>query len=265
MKFENKWFVITGASEGIGKALSESVAKSGGNVFLVSRSQEKLNRALVDVQAKAQNSNQKFLTAACDVTEYENVKNVLENFVKENGSPDFLINNAGFAQPGYIQDLSVEDYHKMMNLNYFGCVYTTKILVPYFIKEKKGHILNVSSMAGFLGLFGYSGYCASKFAVIGFSESLKRELKPYNIHVSVLCPPNTKTPGLQKENLSKPKEVLMTEEKAKTVSADVIAQAALDGLAKRKFMIVPTFDGELAYRLNRYVPAVIEQFVKRPM
>ncbi len=262
--FENRWFVITGASEGIGKALAEGAAQKGAHILLISRSQEKLNTAAIDVKAKTIRTDQKILTTACDVTKFDTIKSVLEDFVRENGTPDYLINNAGFAQPGYIQDLTIDDYRRMMDLNYFGCVHTTKTLVPHFIKAKKGHILNVSSMAGFLGLFGYSGYCASKFAVIGFSESLKRELKPYNISVSVLCPPNTKTPGLDKENATKPKEVLMTEEKAKTVSASVVAKAALDGLTKKKFMIVPTFDGELAYRLNRYVPAVIEQFVKRP-
>lgn len=263
-EFENKWAVITGGSEGIGKALAEHLATLGCNVLIISRSNDKLQKALIDIKAKSLSPKQNIVAEPCDVTHYESTKKCLENFVGQNGCPDFLFNCAGYAQPGYIQDLSMSDYHKMMDLNYFGTVHTCKTLAPHFIKSKKGYILNVSSMAGFLGLFGYTGYCATKFAVVGFSESLKRELKPYGVRVSVLCPPNTKTPGFAKENLTKPKEVLMTEEKAKTVSADYVAAATLQSMSKGKFMIVPTFDGELAYRLNRYAPAVIEQFVKRP-
>ncbi len=263
-KYNSKWAVVTGGSEGIGKSIAEQLAASGCNVLILSRSHDKLSKALMDVKAKALNPSQKILSESCDVTNYSAVQKTLENFVTANGTPDYLFNCAGYAQPGYIQDLTLYDYRNMMDLNYFGLVHTCKTLVPHFLKAKKGHIINVSSMAGFLGLFGYTGYCASKFAVVGFSESLKRELKPFGIQVSVLCPPNTQTPGLAKENMSKPKEVLMTEEKAKTVSADYVATVTLQSVAKGKFMIVPTFDGELAYRLNRYAPLVIEQFVKRP-
>lgn len=118
-------------------------------------------------------------------------------------------------------------------------------------------------MCGFLGLFGYTGYCASKFAVVGFSEALRREMKPHHIQVSVLCPPNTKTPGLESENKIKPKEVLETEEKAKVVGPDEVSKVTLRDFAKDKFMIVPTFDGSLAYYLNRFSPKIIDQFVKR--
>jgi 3-dehydrosphinganine reductase len=133
------------------------------------------------------------------------------------------------------------------------------------MKEKKGIILNTSSMAGFLGLFGYTAYCASKFAVVGFSEALRRELKPFGIQVSVLCPPNTKTPGLEKENKVKPKEILATEEKAKVVTAEEVSTATLKDLKKKKDMIIPTADGSLAYLLNRLSPKIIDQFIKRKL
>jgi 3-dehydrosphinganine reductase len=132
------------------------------------------------------------------------------------------------------------------------------------IKDQKGHIVNTSSMAGFIGLFGYTGYCASKYAVVGFSEALRRELKPYGIRVSVLCPPNTRTPGLEEENKFKPAAVLKTEEKAKPVDPDFVAKGLLKALPKNEFMIVPTFDGKLAYTLSRHAPSILNQFVKRP-
>ena len=184
--------------------------------------------------------------------------------MKEHGVPDFLINCAGFARPGYLNKLDLQYYHKMMDLNYFGIVHVCKTLVPHMMTAMKGHIINTSSMAGFIGLFGYTGYCASKYAVVGFSEALRRELEPYNIKVSVLCPPNTRTPGLEEENKYKPKEVLATEEKAKPVNPDYIAKELIKALGSRKFMIVPTFDGGMAYLLSRYAPSILHQFVKRP-
>src|SRR6185437_4120522 len=129
----------------------------------------------------------------------------------------------------------------------------------------KAHIINTSSLAGFMGLFGYTGYCASKYAVVGFSQALLSELKPYGIAVSVLCPPNTKTPGLERENQFKPPEVLKMEEKAKVVTAEEVSQTLMKSLPKRKFWIIPTFDGSLALYLSRFAPKILDQFTKRPM
>lgn len=264
MKFyKNKLALVTGASEGIGKAICIELAKSGCHIIGISRSEQKLHDAFADIQNHTLEADQILRYIPCDVTDFTKVRETIEMIIADHGTPDILINCAGIARPGYIQDLKIEDYKVMMDLNYFGIVHTCKALAPHFIQKSSGWIMNTSSIAGFLGLFGYTGYSGSKFAVIGFSEALKRELKPYGIKVSVLCPPNTKTPGLEKENLIKPKEVLDTEEKAKTVSAEFVAKAALKDLSKGKFMSVPTFDGGLAFYLNRYIPSLIEQFVKR--
>ena len=263
-KYKNKLVFVTGGSEGIGKEVAKKFVESGAHVVSLSRSIIKLKKALVEFERCRTFPEQKIFITALDVTKAEEVDDVFESLIKEHGVPNYLINCAGYARPGYIQDLGLEHFHKMMDLNYFGIVNVCKTVIPYLIKEKKGYIVNTSSMAGFMGLFGYTGYCASKYAVVGFSEALRRELVPYGIEVSVLCPPNTKTPGLDEENKFKPAEVLKIEEKAKPVEAEAVAKELLKALPKNQFMIVPSFDGKLAYKLSRYAPGVLSSFVKRP-
>lgn len=261
--YKGKYAIITGGSEGIGKAIAIDLAKQGCSVTIIARKPQKLESALTEMEIFRQSKDQFMNFASCDVVQYEIVKQTIEKLIQAHGVPDFLINVAGYARPGFFHDLDIIHFDEMMNLNYFGIVHTCKAVVPHMIKARKGTIVNTSSMAGFLGVFGYTGYCASKFAVIGFSEALMRELKPFNIQVSALCPPNTKTPGLAKENENKPKEVLAAEEKAKTVTPEEVSKALLKDLPKNKFIIVPTIDGSLAYYLNRLSPKIIDQFIKR--
>jgi 3-dehydrosphinganine reductase len=263
--YNNKYVVITGGSEGIGKALALDLTKAGADVTILSRTIQKLEQTHKEMEALRVSPKQKLNFVICDVTQFETVKKVFDQLIFDHRVPDILMNVAGYAQPGYIHEQEIHHFDDMMNLNLFGVVHTCKVLTPYFMKEKKGVILNTSSMAGFLGLFGYTAYCASKFAVVGFSEALRRELKPYNIQVSVLCPPNTRTPGLEKENRVKPKEILATEEKAKVATAEEVSSATLNDLRKKKTMIIPTTDGNLAYLLNKISPKIIDQFVKRKL
>ncbi len=259
-----KYVFITGGSEGIGLSMAEDCARSGAHVFIFSRNQEKLNQALSKIQSVRITSQQILEAHSCDVTDFNQTQNLFQQVISKYQAPDFLFNVAGHAKPGFFQEQSLEDMRQMVDLNLFGIIHACKAIVPYMIERKSGIILNTSSMCGFLGLFGYTAYCASKFAVVGFSEALKRELKPYGIQVSVLCPPNTRTPGLEVENKNKPKEVLATEEKAKVVDPEDVSQATFKDLLRGKFMIVPTFDGSLAYYLNRVSPKILDQFVKRP-
>lgn len=254
---------ITGGSEGIGKEVGREFLKSGAHVVLFSRSNDKLQLAIKELGPCRQNPSQILSSQTVDVTDWEQTKSVFEAAIEKFGTPDVLVNCAGYARPGYIDQLDMDQYRKMMDLNYFGIVHTCKAVIPAMVRAKKGKIVNTSSMAGFIGLFGYTGYCASKFAVVGFSEALRRELEVYGIHVSVLAPPNTMTPGLEEENKFKSAEILKTEEKAKPVEASEVAKALLRELPKNKFMINPTFDGALAYRLARHTPAILNQFVKR--
>jgi len=261
--YTNKLAWVTGASEGIGKAIAQAFVRAGAHVIIYARSPDKLAVALQELQPLRVHSAQKALAHPLDVVDTQWVATLVSVHIQEHGVPDFVVNCAGFARPGYLQDLTLDHYHAMMDLNYFGIVNVCKALVPALVQAQRGYLVNTASIAGFIGLFGYTGYCASKYAVVGFSEALRRELAPYHISVSVLCPPNTRTPGLRQENQYKPPEVLATEEKVKPVEPEFVARQLLKALPTKKFMIIPTFDGALAYRLSRYAPALLHHFVKR--
>ncbi|MBK9292845.1 MAG: SDR family oxidoreductase [Oligoflexia bacterium] len=263
--YKQKLIFITGGSEGIGLCVAKDFVKAQANVVILSRSKEKLNQATVQLEKLRQNKEQIIKAESLDVSNFNDVKNIFEKLFSEIGLPDYLINCAGFAYPGYIEAAEIDTYKQMMNVNYFGVVNTCKVFVENLLKNKsKAHIINTSSIAGYVGLFGYTGYCASKYAVIGFSQALKAELKKSGITVSVLCPPNTKTPGLEKENLIKPAELLKVEEKAKPVTAEEVSKYLLKKIPSKQFWIIPTVDGNLALYLSRLAPKILEQFTKRP-
>ena len=257
----NQNVLIVGGSEGIGLALAQEFFRVGASVHIVSRSRQKLDLAEAALRALSpEGSDRAIQTTALDVTDW----NAVSGFVERLPCPDILINCAGMALPGYIDELSISEFRKMMDLNYFGTVHVTKAFVPKMKKARRGHILNVSSMAGYIGLFGYTGYCASKYAVIGFSEALDQELRPFGIGVSVLCPPNTRTPGLAAENRTKPREVLLTEEKAKVVEPEMIARFVVANFPNPPFWLIPTFDGRIAFKLKQWAPFVLKRLTRRP-
>ena len=262
--YSNKLALVTGASEGIGFAVVQALLTAGADVVFTSRNLQKLQKAFNLLQVHKTHPEQKLYFKAFDVSDATDCAAKLAETIQEWGVPDLVINCAGLARPAYLIDETLTDFDAMLKTNLVGIVNVCRNVVPHLIKAGKGHIVNTASIAGFVGLFGYTGYCASKYAVMGFSEALKRELKPYGVAVSVLCPPNTQTPGLLQENLNKPIEILKTEEKIKPVTADFVAQYLLKNIPKQKFYLIPTFDGRLTHFISRHLPFVLESFVKRP-
>jgi len=256
--------LVTGASEGIGKALVCELVKANANVVFTSRNVQKLKIAHDELVTYKISSEQTLSYVAFDVTDALATRDALLKIVRDFGVPDLVINCAGYAKPGYIENLQIEDFTGMVNLNLMGIVNVCHVLAPIFAQHKKGHIVNTSSIAGFVAMFGYTAYCASKYAVIGFSEALRREMKPFGVTVSVLCPPNTQTPGFDRENLTKPPEVLKTEEKLVPVSAEFVAKKLLQAIPKKRFYIIPTFDGKISHFVSRHFPFVVDWIVKRP-
>jgi 3-dehydrosphinganine reductase len=262
--YQNKLAFILGGSEGIGLSIANDMVKLGSNVIIGSRSVKKLDLAIQELEKNRQSSDQIISSSSVDLTNTEQTTLIMNQWLEKFGTPDFLIINAGFGRPGYMVDLEISHYEEMMNLNYLGCVRTIKPVLPKMIEAKKGHIVLTSSIAGFIGLFGYTGYCPSKAAQISFAESLQAEVKNDGIKVSVLCPPNTLTPGFEVENQYKPDEVLKTEEKIKALSPDEVSKSFIKQLPKNKSIIIPTFDGKFAYFMKNHLPSVVRFFTKRP-
>lgn len=248
MDFHHKHVIITGGSSGIGRAIARLLAERGAHISVIARRQELLDETLSELENLRPGPAQRMMVYSADLAEWEQAKQAICALTTEL-PPDVLINNAGFAHPGYFEELPLDIFHKTMDIDYFGTVYATKATVPMMIERKTGHIVNVASMAGFLGVFGYTPYTPAKFAVRGFTESLRQELKPHGIHVSIVFPPDTDTPQLRYENQFKPPETLRISGTIKPQTADQVARSIIRGIERRKTYITPGFDPWLYFVL----------------
>lgn len=253
--YRDKLAWVFGGSQGIGLAIGEELTKQGCRVRLWARREDLL-------QAEATRLGCQW--TALDVSDYAATEKAVGEVLQSDGTPQFVFNCAGLALPGYLLDLSATDIATMNQVNYLGTAYVCKAVLPALVAQKSGHIVNVSSLGGIMGLFGYTAYCGTKYAVMGFSEALRREVAGYGIRVSALCPPNTRTPGLDQENLRKPPEVLAQEEKVQVLEAAVVARYLLKALPGNPFTVIPSLDGRLAHLLARWAPGILSHILKRP-
>jgi 3-dehydrosphinganine reductase len=255
--FTGKTALITGGSSGIGLATARMLAEQGAHVWLIARHADLLAEALKKVEASRQSPQQKFGVTAADVTDLEQVNRSILEVKEAIGVPDLLVNSAGVAQGGYFQETGMDLFHWMMDVDFYGTVHVIKTLLPDMIARRSGYIVNISSLAGVMGIFGYTAYGASKFAVRGFSESLRAEMKKYNIGVSIAYPPDTDTPQLAYEIQFKPIETKALSAGSGMLTPEAVAAAILKGVKRGRFAILPGFEGKLLYRLSSLFGEVI--------
>ena len=234
------------------------MVSAGARVALIARSEERLVEAREKLAAKAGADSVTHLSL--DVSDRSACERLLPQLVKEFGGPDLLVNSHGVTGVYYFEDTSYDDLKRLLDINVGGAWNTTQILLPE-LERVRGTIANVASVAGFLGVIGYAGYSASKFALVGFSEVLRNELKPRGVRVCVLCPPDTDTPMFRTENLTKPYETKVMSETLPVKSADYVARGFMRGLRSRKFLIVPGFMGKLSLFVKGVAPGFLFSFV----
>lgn len=242
--------IVTGGSSGIGKAIACGLAERGMDVWLIAQRKDLLDSARKEVETHRKNTDQKISTISADISDIDEVKKVVNQVTSVSGIPDLLVNSAGVAHPGYVQDLDINIFSWMMEVNYFGTVYMTKEVLPAMMKRKSGYILNISSVAGFIGTFGYTAYGASKFAVSGFSAALRAEIKSHGLGVSIVFPVDTETSQLEYENRFKPLETRGLDTLTRVMSAQEVANEAIKGIERGRYIILPGFDSKLLYRVN---------------
>jgi 3-dehydrosphinganine reductase len=244
--FQNRVVLITGGSSGIGLALARKLAAEGARLWLLGRRKEVLEEALGQLRQGPGGCK----VIAADVSDWSQVKSAVARIEKEDGLPDLVINSAGISHPGYVQEIPVEMFRQIIEINYLGTVHVTKAVLPGMIARHSGYIVNISSAAGFLGVFGYTAYGASKYAVRGFSDALRAEVKPLGIGVSIVFPPDTDTPQLAYENTIKPAETKELSGNAGVLSADQVAETTLKGVKRGQYVILPGSENKFLYRLS---------------
>jgi len=181
---KNKKAIITGGSRGLGKATAIALAKEGVDIAITGRNEETLQKTVAEIKALGVNATY----AVFDVANYKEVQKGIKSILTNLGTVDILINNAGIAAFGSFNEMKVEDWSQIIQVNLMGMYYVTKEVLPYLIDKNEGDIINISSTAGINGNATTSAYSASKFAVIGMSESLMKEVRKNNIRVCTLTP-----------------------------------------------------------------------------
>lgn len=265
--FHARNVLITGGSSGIGLALAKKFSALGANIRIIARHKEQLNQALTEISNYKINGSQTFGSLALDVTDEKKVQRAVKQLAKENFIPDILINSAGVAHPGEFINLDNTIFKWMMDVNYFGTVNVIKEIVPKMIEQKSGTIVNISSISGFVGIYGYTAYSGSKYAVRGFSDALRSEIKPLGLHVAIVFPPDTDTPQLKYENQYKPHITKEIAGSAGSLNPDKVAEVIINGIKKKKYIILPGVEAKLIYIANnilgRNLYPIIDYLVKK--
>lgn len=258
MSLKNKTVVITGASSGIGKALAQEMAQRGANVVLAARQYVTLCEITASLEKEY---GIKALAIQADVSKEEDCETLIKQTILTFGKLDVLINNAGLSMRALFKDLDLSVLKNLMDVNFWGTVYCTKYALPEILKTT-GSIVAVSSIAGYRGLPGRTGYSSSKFAMNGFMESLRTELLKTGVHVMVACPgfttSNIRVAALSQDGTAHG-ETSMAEEKMMT--AEEVAQRICDGIEQKKRTLIMTRQGKLAVWVNKLFPAFADKKV----
>lgn len=260
MAFSGKYAIVTGGSSGIGRATAHLLAQRGAHVSIIARSQAPLDETLGELDALRVNAEQQFRAVSADLGDWPEARDAIAALSSNGRVPDLLINAAGYCHPGYFEELAVDVFHDSMRVDFFGTLHPTKAVTPLMIARGQGHIVNFSSVVGFHAFFGFTAYGAAKYAVTGFSEALRHELQPHGIAVSIVFPPTTRTPGLERENRLKPLETKLIEGQSKERSPQEVAGAVLRGIERRTRYIIPGADTKLYFLIAHLPPRLVSVF-----
>lgn len=248
--------IITGGSEGIGFATAQVALRRGAKVSLIARRPDIL-------QASATSLGTNAAWAAADVSDADQVTAAVTKLCDIHGPCDVMLASAGYARPGYFTDLPVEDFRQEMEVNYLGTVHAVRAVIDSMIERRSGHVVVVSSTAGLLGVYGYTSYSPTKFAVRGFAEALRGEVHPFGIKTSIVYPPDTETPGLNRENVTKPAETARISSSISPKRADRVAEAIVAGIERDKLTITADATTTLLARGVGILGPVLRRMIDR--
>lgn len=254
MDFTDQIVCITGASSGIGKQLAVDFANRGAKVIGCGRSIERLKEVLKEVRQTSPAS----VMMGCDVSDPEQVHGMIGKVLADYGPVDILINNAGIGMRKPFHETDLATIEAIMRINYLGAVHCTHALLPSMIARRSGHIVNISSVAGHIGTLNMAAYCASKFAMNGWSESLYHELKPLGVKVSVVCPGPVHTGFSRDFSDSEPKSP-----PSLFVGCGDVSQAVMTVIERKRFdLVMPRSLAAICW-LKRLSPSLFRYLAQR--
>ncbi|HEO69708.1 MAG TPA: SDR family oxidoreductase [Candidatus Hydrogenedentes bacterium] len=250
---------ITGGAGGIGLAVARRYGAEGAGVALLDRSTEALDTATSALEREGI----EVLTIACDVTEPEAPQRVVHAIRERFGRLDVLVHCAGLTHVSPFRDTELSVYRRVMEVNFFAAVLHTKAALPLLL-ESRGHIVVLSSVAGFAPLLGRTGYCASKHALHGFFDTLRAELRDQGVHVMLVCPSFVQT-DFAKAGLGGDGTTLSFERSTtgRPVTPDEVAEAVYHGVCKNRRLVVLPAMGRMAYWCSRLFPGCYERLMRR--
>ncbi len=261
MKYKN--VLVTGGSSGIGLDLAKAYVKQGANVMLLARNQSRLEDAVRACTALCLRADQKVMAFSVDVGDSEAFNHLVNDIKDKISTLDLIILSAGIVQSAKFMEQSEQEFSDIMYTNVVGSRIVAKAFLPEMIKQGKGQVCFVSSLGGLIATYGYSAYSASKFAVVGMAGALRQELYSSGIGVSVLCPPEVDTPMVAKEASHILPETRFVKDIGGLLSTATVTKAAIKGLNKNQFIILPGFKGKMSYLLARYIPNIFAWTIQK--
>lgn len=264
--FENKTAIITGGNAGIGKAVAYSLAEKGSNLAIIGRNKATIDEVCADLSVKY--PTQKITGYQLDISNFSEIPNTINQIANDHENIGLLVNNAGIAMGGKFEELSISDIETVFNINFKSQIVMIKETLPHLKKVEGSHIANVSSVFGIITPSGQSAYSASKFAVKGFSEVLRQELKPLKIGVSTIFPGGVKTNIAANTKIGEnaDKEAIKKEAKSFesnfTMTPEYAAEIIIKGIEKRKVRILIGSTTKFLDFMTRLLPVKYEFLLK---
>jgi NAD(P)-dependent dehydrogenase (short-subunit alcohol dehydrogenase family) len=250
--FADKIVYITGGASGIGLEAGKQLAQLGAHIVILDFNPT--DAALQAIEAARRAPTQRVARYQMDIALRQRVIDTVNQAAAEFGAPDFLINSAGIGIAEEFENMKFESFDRVMQVNLYGSRHICEAVVPLMRERGKGQIVLIASMAGVVSIYGYSAYATSKFAVRGFAEALRYELKPMGISVLCLCPGEVDTPLVTAERLTIHPATLALKKIGGTISVDVAVRDLIKGMRRDQALIVTGFMARVTYWLHRLLP-----------
>lgn len=253
MDLSNKRILITGASSGIGKAFALKCAQNGATVILSSRNTDKLNAVKLEVEKLGG----KAIVVSADVSKEEDIRALFLEATKDGALLDAVLSNAGLGFVANIDELTTDQIRTMIDVNLTGNILVSKFAAEVFVRQKYGHLLLTSSLAGLITLPQWSVYCATKWGLTGFADSIRPELKKHNVLVTTIHPGAVQTEFFDKDKAN------IEVDKSQAITAEEVADAIYDALfTEKRKVLIPTLTRNMSL-MYKYAPKAVELMIEK--